>query len=576
MKHPYQDAADYRRWNKAISGVDPLEVDPVVEYPFRLTRQDGIVTAGSCFAQHIARHLKQRDFNYLVTEPGHPLLDDRTKEAFGYGTFSARFGNIYTSRQLLQLFHRAYGAFSPVDSMWQGRNGGVVDPFRPNIQPCDFSSERELEVDREQHFRAVRRAFEGLDVSVFTFGLTECWASSADGAVFPLAPGVAGGTFDQDRYVFLNLTVDEVVRDMRSFIDSLRSVNRSARIILTVSPVPLMATAVDRHVLVSTTYSKSVLRVAAQMLVESIDDVHYFPSYEIITGNFSRGSYFANDLRSVTEAGVQHVMSLFFRHATTDEGELPGSAAELADAAAVAARAFDEETDSIVRVDCDEELLAMEASEARGAFNPRADGSGRKGSEEGTGGGSARRELSKRERAEMKAATAAARARRERSTDARAVKDPEGHHPGDDAELRRDPEINVANGATGAPPSPGDPASSRRGSERPQPKAAGAKAAGAKAAKRALRRDSAIDVTNGATVAPPAPGAPVASRRRSERSQKTAGAKAAKRALQRDSAIDATNGATVAPPASGDPPASRRGSKRSRQTAKAGTSRKRG
>src|SRR5205823_3059266 len=79
-------------------------------------------------------------------------------------------------------------------------------------------------------------------------------------------------------------------------------------------------TAVDRHVLVSTTYSKSVLRVAAQQLTESLDGVHYFPSYEIVTGNFSRGAYFADDLRSILEPGVEHVMSLFFRHATVAGG----------------------------------------------------------------------------------------------------------------------------------------------------------------------------------------------------------------------------------------------------------------
>jgi hypothetical protein len=40
----------------------------------------------------------------------------------------------------------------------------------------------------------------------------------------------------------------------------------------------------------------------------------YFPSYEVITSPASRGAYYADDLRTVTEAGVEHVMRLFFRH----------------------------------------------------------------------------------------------------------------------------------------------------------------------------------------------------------------------------------------------------------------------
>jgi hypothetical protein len=87
-----------------------------------------------------------------------------------------------------------------------------------------------------------------------------------------------------------------------------------ARFILTVSPVPLVATMEDRSVLVSTTYSKSVLRVAAEEVAAAQGGVAYFPSYEVITGNHASGRYFAEDLRDVTEAGVAHVMRLFMRH----------------------------------------------------------------------------------------------------------------------------------------------------------------------------------------------------------------------------------------------------------------------
>lgn len=362
MTHPYQGIPDYARWDRAVAGPPPSAVDPVVEFSLRIAPDDPIVTAGSCFAQHIARYLRAEGFNYLVTEPGHPLLPDDVRAAYNYGLFSARFGNIYTSRQLEQLFRRAYGEFVPQDSIWPGRNGGHVDPFRPTIQPDGFASAEELEADRRQHLAAVRRAFEELEVLVFTFGLTECWVAAADGAAFPLAPGVAGGVFDPDRYAFVNLSVEDVVADMTAFVGSLRDVNPGAKVILTVSPVPLMATAVDRHVLVSTTYSKSVLRVAAEVLVDSLPDVHYFPSYEIVTGNFSRGQYFADDLRSIRENGVEHVMSLFFRHATTTGG---GAAAQPA-AAVEAPLSFASQMEEALEVLCDEELLTLAQPPGKG------------------------------------------------------------------------------------------------------------------------------------------------------------------------------------------------------------------
>jgi hypothetical protein len=366
VRHPYEGIAPYARWDRAVATVPPPEVDPVVHFPFKLTPDCRIVTAGSCFAQHIARYLKREGFNFLVTEPGHPLLEEAgLREAFNYAVFSARFGNIYTSRQLEQLFRRAYGTFVPEDLVWERPDGRMADPFRPNIQPGGFCTTEELEADRRQHLAAVRQAFEQLDVFVFTLGLTECWAAVADGAVFPLAPGVSGGTFDPDRYAFVNLRVDEVVEDMTRFILSLRQVNPAAKVILTVSPVPLIATAVDRHVLVSTTYSKAVLRVAAETLADSLEDVCYFPSYEIVTGSFSRGRYFADDLRSVTEAGVAHVMSLFFRHGTTGAAVLPPEAAAPGPEVPPCAPSLDK----AIEVLCDEEFLLLDAGR-KGASPP--------------------------------------------------------------------------------------------------------------------------------------------------------------------------------------------------------------
>ncbi len=161
--------------------------------------------------------------------------------------------------------------------------------------------------------------FEECDVFVFTLGLTEGWVSARDGAVFPLAPGVAGGEATAD-YAFHNFTVEEMAADLRAFLRKLRMVNPGVRVILTVSPVPLVATYEPRHVLVSTTYSKAALRVVADMVAGSEPDVCYFPSYEIVTGPQARGRYFAEDLRSVTAEGVARVMEIFSRHFLGEEG----------------------------------------------------------------------------------------------------------------------------------------------------------------------------------------------------------------------------------------------------------------
>lgn len=311
---PYKSLPEAAYWRRSVGDVHPDEVDPVTHALFSIGPEDRIVTAGSCFAQHIARFIRTSGGAYFVTEPGHPILPDQVAKGFNYGTFSARFGNIYTVRQLLQLVERAYGLRQPVDDIWEDGEGGFVDPFRPFIQPGGFCSHAEYDADRRTHFAAVRRMIEEAQVFVFTLGLTEAWVNTTDGTVYASCPGCGAGKHVVGASRFHNFTVAEVMEDLEAAILMMRARNPTLRVLLTVSPVPLIATYSEQHVLAATTYSKSVLRVAAQAATERFDMVDYFPSYEIITSAFSRGRYYAPDLRDVEERGVRHAMRVFFKH----------------------------------------------------------------------------------------------------------------------------------------------------------------------------------------------------------------------------------------------------------------------
>ena len=350
--HPYKSLADSAYWRRSVAATGAA-VDPVVgDFP-RIKQTDKVATAGSCFAQHVARHLAASGFTYLVTESAHPYVPAQAAREAGYGVYSARYGNIYTTLQLVQLFDRAYGTFTPQEDVWRAPDGQhVVDPFRPTIQPGGFASEREMRADREQHLARVRAMFETLDLLVFTLGLTEAWVSRADGAAFPLCPGVAGGSFDPEVHEFRNLRTKDVRQQIEAFAARLRGVNPAARIILTVSPVPLAATASGNHVLPATLYSKSVLRAAAQEAAEDLDGVFYFPSYEIVTGPQARGRFFAEDLREVTEEGVEQVMRIFLRHAAGEDRPGSVSAPE-----AGGGHGIDARVDAWVETLCDEAML---------------------------------------------------------------------------------------------------------------------------------------------------------------------------------------------------------------------------
>lgn len=345
---PYALLPDHCFWRQSVGDIPRDKVDPVVTPKFLIDRADRVATAGSCFAQHISRRLRDTGYSHFVAEPepeGAPESDRSS-----YYDFSARYGNIYTARQLLQLFDRAFGYFRPTEKVWIRKGGGYCDPFRPRIESRGYPSEEAVAVDQRIHLAAVRRMFRELDVFVFTLGLTESWVSRLDGAVYPVAPGVVGGRYVPKKHVFHNFSVAEVVDDLRQFLAKLQLVNPAARVILTVSPVPLVATASGEHVLQATVYSKSVLRVAAAETAAAHDNVFYFPSYEIITGPHAGGAYLEADLRSVTPSGVDHVMRVFMAHlaAQPTAAEVSGEAASIG-----MDNAYD-----IVEALCDEEMLA--------------------------------------------------------------------------------------------------------------------------------------------------------------------------------------------------------------------------
>lgn len=297
----YDSQPDRAFWRRAVAGRHVADLVDLWQPTVSLGPGRRILTAGSCFAQHIGRALQARRYDWRTIDP-HLTDNDAT---------SLPTGNIYTAAMLRQWLDWATGTTSPPDLSWQ-RDARVVDPFRPTLPAKGFASVTEMLAARQ---RSLARMAEGLaqaDLFIFTLGLTEAWRDRR-GWLYPLCPGTAGGRFDPVDHIFHNYTTSEIEQDLRAAIDILRALNPDMDIILTVSPVPLIATATDRHVLVATTESKSVLRAAAGTVCRDRDRVDYFPSYELITAAISRGRFFAADQRSVTAEGVETVMGHFFR-----------------------------------------------------------------------------------------------------------------------------------------------------------------------------------------------------------------------------------------------------------------------
>jgi hypothetical protein len=246
-----------------------------------------------------------------MAEARHPLVAE-TKE-HGYGAFSARYGNIYAVRQLRELLDQALGLRKPICEFAKREDGRYVDMLRPRAVPLGFASIDHALADRNYHLRRVQAMIREMDVFVFTLGLTEAWENTQGSYCYPMVPGVVAGEFSPDRHRFVNYMVAEVVADLSRVVDLISGMNSKARILFTVSPVGLVATYEHRNVMVSTSASKSILRAAVEEVVRRAPVADYFPSYEIITGPYARGRYWAPGCREVTDRGVEVVMESFIR-----------------------------------------------------------------------------------------------------------------------------------------------------------------------------------------------------------------------------------------------------------------------
>lgn len=310
---PYQGLESRAFWRSGVAEAGRFPPEDVYRARFPITRDLPIFTAGSCFAQHVGNALRSSGFRVIDAEPLPGGLSPHVKplaQSYGYGLYSARYGNIYTVRQFLQLIREAHGRFQPADPIWE-RNGRFYDALRPGTEPNGLETPELVQLARERHLKAVRDALGQAGLVVFTMGLTESWQHSESGTVYPTAPGTIAGQMDDSRYSFINFRASQIREDFLAVREELRTINPDIRFLLTVSPVPLTATASDNHVLPATIYSKAVLRTVAGELYEDFDDIDYFPSFEIVSSHASGDGFFAENLRSVTPRGVRRVMRAF-------------------------------------------------------------------------------------------------------------------------------------------------------------------------------------------------------------------------------------------------------------------------
>ncbi|WP_421703743.1 GSCFA domain-containing protein [Aliiroseovarius sp.] len=299
-------------WRTGVAEPGVYGYENLYKSGFQLPANARFSTYGSCFAQHISRALQGRGQPWVDAEPAPSNFPEHLEARFNYSIFSSRTANIYTARALEYWVSLATTPeLADTVELWE-EDGRWRDSLRPMIEPDGFDDAEECRAMLRGTARAFRRSIIDTDVFVFTLGLTEGFENAQSGQPYAMCPGTLAGSFDGDLHQFHNYSYPQIMASMKAAIEGMRALNPALKLILTVSPVPLTATASQDHVLVATTYSKSVLRAVAGDLAQEDAGIDYFPSYEIIASPPTRGQFFLPNMRSVAPYGVQLVMEHFF------------------------------------------------------------------------------------------------------------------------------------------------------------------------------------------------------------------------------------------------------------------------
>ncbi len=298
----YENAvrADNPRWPEAIArfGADPLAI--AHRPKFRLSPDDRVFCIGSCFARNVEETLIARGVDVLSKTIVSPRAEFPNRPNGLVNKFTTPS---MANEMRWALARDGDGLGSLVES-----ERGVVDlQLIPNAPPVPRERARARRLYLESdYFARIAEA----DVLLVTLGLVEAWRDEVLGLWLNAAPPFHAVRREPERYVLHVTGVAENLAALERMRALLHSANPNARLIVTVSPVPMSVTFSGADVFVANSLSKSVLRAAAHAFSVAHEDVDYFPSFEMVTG-CSRPFAYGPDCVHVRHRVVEHVIGMF-------------------------------------------------------------------------------------------------------------------------------------------------------------------------------------------------------------------------------------------------------------------------
>nr|WP_321465866.1 GSCFA domain-containing protein [uncultured Desulfobulbus sp.] len=241
---------------------------------YKIARDSKIFTIGSCFARSIESAFNVRGYNVS----SHGLnLPENTYAGGPAETVLTKFNTLSMLNELQEVFNYVK---LPDDGLIEIKEGQFWNPQLHRVFP--LPKDVALEMKHTVQHKVEQIAYS--DLIIITLGLTDYWYDNHLGIALNDTPKDLGHPKRSGRFEFKSMTYMETFNSLKKLVEIIFQVSQATpKIILTVSPVPLLRTFTEKDIIVANHLAKSKLRTVAQEICDTYDSIDYFPSYEIVS-----------------------------------------------------------------------------------------------------------------------------------------------------------------------------------------------------------------------------------------------------------------------------------------------------
>ena len=218
--------------------------------PFAIEPRERMLFVGSCFADNIGRRFVEDKFRATVNP----------------------YGVMYNPASIMHTVKRWTGELVAAQS-----------------EASDSGSDVRLAIS------------EAPQTAVFTLGTNHVYILNETGEIMDNCRKRPQRLFTERE-----LSVDECADYLRDAVTMLRQINPSVRIIITVSPIRYA-----KYGFHGSQLSKATLLLAADKLTKEMDNVVYFPAYEIVNDELRDYRFYREDMLHPTDQAVEYIWQRF-------------------------------------------------------------------------------------------------------------------------------------------------------------------------------------------------------------------------------------------------------------------------